>query len=451
MTARAVALGALERIEHGAYANLVLPSSLRASDLDTRDRALATELVYGTVRRRRALDWLIAPCSSQPLAKLEPVVRCALRLGAYQLTEGVAPHAAVSETVAAVARVAPRARGYVNGVLRAVARAGPPWRWPEGDDVEALGVRYSHPDWIVALLVEQFGVEVARAQLEVADTRPPVTLRVNPQRATPEAVEAELVAAGGRVTRGGLVPDALVVSGLGDPGALASVRDGRATPQDQASQVVAQLVSERLPANARVLDVAAAPGGKATAIAERAPEGSLVVAADLNASRARLVAEGSERLGLGARLAVIVADGRRPPVPSATFDTVLLDAPCSGLGVLRRRPDARWRVGPDDVSTLAVLQQELLVAAAEVLRPGGILAYAVCTLSAAETLAVDAFAAQHLPTLRPLTPPGSPWHPHGRGALLLPSAAGTDGMFVLLLASDGAGGPIRGGALASPS
>jgi 16S rRNA (cytosine967-C5)-methyltransferase len=436
VSARSVALVALERIDNGAYANLVLPPLLRGSGLDARDRAFATDLVYGTVRRRRALDFLLTPRSSQALARLEPVVRAGLRMGTYQLIEGVPAHAAVGETVTAVAGSAPAARGYVNGVLRAVARAGPPWPWPEGDDVEALGVRYSQPDWIVAMLLAQLDAPTARAVMATADRAPAVTLRVNPKRATPESVEAELVASGVRVERGLLVPDALVATGLGDVGALGAVADGRATPQDQASQAIAHLVAAQLARLApgddvtRVLDVAAAPGGKATAIAELTDH-VLVIAGDVNPSRVARVGTAAARLALP--IALVVADGRRLPLRPGSCDAVLLDAPCTGLGVLRRRPDARWRLDPDSVETLAALQRELLAAAAAVVRPGGILVYAVCTFSDAETLAVDAWAAEHLGDFHALAPPGPPWRAHGRGALLLPSDADTDGMFVLML------------------
>ena len=437
VTARSVALVALERVENGAYANLVLPPLLRDSGLDGRDRAFATDLVYGTVRRRRALDFLLTPCSSQALARLEPIVRAALRMGAYQLVDGVPAHAAVGETVTAVAATAPAARGYVNGVLRAVARAGPEWPWPEGNSAAALGVRYSQPDWIVAMLVEQFGSDIARAVLATTDTAPAVTLRVNRRRTNPDALEAELLAAGVHVERGRLLADALVATGLGDIGALGAVRDGRATPQDQASQAVARIAAGDLVGGAaptrvkRVLDVAAAPGGKATAIAELVDD-LLVVAADVYPMRARRIATTAIRLGLDS-VRPVVADGRRPAVRPGSFDVVLLDAPCTGLGVLRRRPDARWRVDPADVATLATLQRELLAAAALAVRPGGRLVYAVCTYSDAETLGIDQWASARLPEFRAIEPPGAPWRPHGRGALLLPSDADTDGMFVLSL------------------
>jgi 16S rRNA (cytosine967-C5)-methyltransferase len=182
--------------------------------------------------------------------------------------------------------------------------------------------------------------------------------------------------------------------------------------------------------------MAAAPGGKATAMAEAMGDDGLVVASDVRPGRATLVRQAARRLGLGA-IQVVAADGRHLPLASAvTFDRILLDAPCSGLGVLRRRPEARWRVSPADVDRLAVLQRQLITAAVGRLRPGGLLAYCVCTLTREETLDIDDWIAQTFPDLTADPPrPGPPWRPHGRGALLLPNAAGTDGMFLLLLAA----------------
>jgi 16S rRNA (cytosine967-C5)-methyltransferase len=239
------------------------------------------------------------------------------------------------------------------------------------------------------------------------------------------------------VTRGALLPDSLVVRGTGDPAALPAVRDGRATPQDQASQAVAGLVGAR--PDDRVLDLCAAPGGKATALAEALDGHGLVVAADLRHGRLGLVARAARRLGLDV-LVNVVADAGDPPWRDAAFDRVLLDAPCSGLGVLRRRAEARWRIRPGDIAGLAALQRRLLTSAATLVAPGGRLVYAVCTTTEEETLGVDEHAARALPGLHALDVPPPPWRAHGRGGLLLPGDAGTDGMFVLRLerAVDGA-------------
>ena len=427
------------RVEAGGYSNLVLPGLLRTSGLDGRDRALVTDLVYGTLRQQGRADHLLALVSHRPLPELDPPVRAALRLGVHQLLSGTAPHAAVNATVGALAGWSSpasvrRAAPYANAVLRRVAVLGPAWPWPAGDDPDAVAVRTSHPRWIVEILRRDVGDD-AEAVLASANEAPAVTLRPNPLRTTPEALAAEL-AAGPDVERGRLVANALLVRGVGDLARLPAVTEGRATPQDQASQAVVAALGAR--PGERILDMAAAPGGKATALAEAMGDDGLVVAADLRPGRVARVRDAALRLGLHS-VQVVAADGLHLPLRhpggggDGRFDRVLLDAPCSGLGVLRRRPEARWRLDPADVGRVAALQRELLAAAVARVRPGGLVAYCVCTLTREETLDVDAWAAGAFPRLIPVTGPGPPWRPHGRGALLLPTAAGTDGMFLVLL------------------
>ena len=419
--ARSVAIDALVRVEDGAFAHVLLPAKLRASGLDSRDRAFVTHLVYGAVRMQRRLDGLLAPRCHQPFARLEPRVRAALRIGAFQLLDGVAPHAAVAATVEAAP---PRARGLVNAVLRSVAAAGPDYPEPASP-----GERYSYPDWIVDELGRSLPADEVAEVLAAGNQPASVTLRPNRRVTTPAALRAELEAGGVRVEAGRLVADALLVSGTGDPATLPAVAEGRATPQDQGSQAVVAVLDPQ--PGERILDVAAAPGGKATAAAERAVGGS-VVAADVHAGRLGLVARAADRLGL-TEVACVAADGRRLPVRPGRFDRVLVDAPCSGLGVLRRRAEARWRIQADAVAPLAALQKDLLAAAAGAVAPGGLLVYSVCTLTRAETTGVAAWAFAHLDGFAPVPPPGDPWRPLGPGAVLWPHVAGTDGMFVLLL------------------
>ncbi|MHB1855039.1 MAG: transcription antitermination factor NusB [Acidimicrobiales bacterium] len=370
--ARSVALEALARIDGGAYANIVLPSILRRSGLDSRDRRLATELVYGTTRMRRACDHLV---DRFVRGELEAEVRRVLRLGAYQLAfTDIPDHAAVSATVDEAPR---RARGLVNAVLRKVAHL-PLGQWPDP------ATRLSYPDWLVERLGRDLGPADASAALEHMNRRPVVTER----------------------------------------------EDGYI--QDQASQWVAEYVGA---AGAhRVADICAAPGGKATAIAS-APGRPVVVAADVDPGRAGLIGQNTRRLELP-NVVTLVADGTAPPLRPGTFDAVLVDAPCSGLGVLGRRPDARWRLDADGPERLAGLQRRLVAAAAALVAGGGRLYYSVCTVTAAETLGVDAWARENLPgweTLAGPEPAGAnvAWRPHGRGWLLLPQDAGTDGMYVL--------------------
>ncbi len=365
--ARRTAVEALVRIDQdGAYANLVLPGLLERSGLPDRDRAFATELVYGTTRHRRACDWFV---DRYALGDLDPTVRAVLRVGTYQLRMLATPaHAAVSATVDVAPR---RARGLVNAVLRKVAEADDVW--------PSEAVRLSYPDWVVERLTEDLGGHDAEAALVAMNSAAQVVERA----------------------------------------------DGYV--QDPASQAVAAAVEAQ--AGERVLDLCAAPGGKATALASL---GAAVVAADRRAKRLGLVVANRERLGLaGPDLMVLAADGTAPPFAPGSFDRVLVDAPCSGLGSLRRRPDARWRLDAAAPARLAALQARLLEAAAPLVRPGGVLVYSVCTLTAEETTSVaEAFAAAHpdwtalgLPTDADVA-----WRPWGSGGLLLPQDAGTDGM-----------------------
>jgi 16S rRNA (cytosine967-C5)-methyltransferase len=348
-----------------------VPALLVESHLDARDRALVTELVYGTCRMRRACDWLI---ERHTRGRLDVEVRSALRLGTYQLGWTRIPsHAAVSATVE---EVRGRGRSVVNAILRRVADelSSGRIRWPDP------ATELSYPDWIVERLARDLGPGAARSALVAMN-------------------EA------GRPTRRS---------------------DGYI--QDRASQLVAAHMAVQ--AGDRVLDVCAAPGGKATAMAHRGPE--LLVAADRSAGRIEVLASNVARVKVEG-IATVMADGVHPPWRSASFDRVLVDAPCSGLGVLHRRPDARWRVQPEDVVRLAGLQRRLLAESVPLVRPGGTLVYSVCTLTAQETSQIDAWLARSAPELTPLPPPESPWQPCGRGALLLPQTAGTDGMFVLAL------------------
>jgi 16S rRNA (cytosine967-C5)-methyltransferase len=427
VSSRELALAALLRVEDGAYSNVLLPAMLRDSTLDARDRAFATDLVYGTLRRQRALDHLLAMAADRPLGELDAPTRAGLRLGAYQLTRHMPVHAAVGETVAVVPR---RARGYVNAVLRTVTGMGPPWPWPDGDGPAALAVRLSYPDWIVEELVTEYGPDDARAILERGNEPPPVAMRVNPERTTVDAVADELRAAGAEVSRGALTDGALLTRSVGDPARSDSVAEGRATPQDEASQAVVTVLDPH-PGEV-VVDVAAAPGGKATAIGERVGERGRVVAGDVHPRRIGLVVTARDRLGLR-NVVPVVADGRAPPVRPAGADRALVDAPCSGLGVLRRRAELRWRIRRDDLPRLVELQRDLLRAAAGVVKPGGVVVYSVCTLTGDETTGVDAWAERALPELVADPPPGAPWRPRGRGALVLPHDADTDGMYLLRL------------------
>jgi 16S rRNA (cytosine967-C5)-methyltransferase len=378
---RDLALEALERVDDGAYANLTLPALLRRSALNASERAATTDLVYGSLRMRAALDFALAPLSRQPLDHLEPLVRRGLRLGAYELLfGGTAAHAAVAETVGAVARAGHRGQaGYVNAVLRRLATAPPSWPDPGQDPVAWATTRGSHPAWIVEETLARLGPEELVALVEADNRRPEVNLRATPGRATRDQLLAELTEAGAPVHPSPLSPDCVVLE-QGDPGRLAAVTEGRAVVQDAASALVAPAVGAG-PGDL-VADLAAGPGGKAGHLATL---GARVLAVEAKPRRAALVAQTAKRLGVADRLHSVVGDGRRPPLRPGSVDAALVDAPCTNLGSLRRRPEARWRHHLEDVPGLVELQLALLEAAADSLRPGGTLLYSVCTWTRAET------------------------------------------------------------------
>jgi 16S rRNA (cytosine967-C5)-methyltransferase len=367
---------------------------------------------------RAALDFALAPLSRQPLDRLEPLVLRGLRLGAYALLfGGTAPHAAVAETVGAVARAGHRGQaGYVNAVLRRLAVAPPAWPDPDRDPVGWATTRGSHPAWIVEGVLARLGPEEMRALVEADNTRPEVSLRATPGRVGRDELLAELAAAGVSARPSPLSPDSVLLE-RGDPGRLPAVREGRAVVQDAASALVAPAVGAG-PGDL-VADLAAGPGGKAGHLAAL---GARVLAVEFQPGRARLVAETARRLGVADRLHTVVGDGRRPPLRPAGADAALVDAPCTNLGSLRRRPEARWRHGPEDLPELVELQLELLEAAAEVVRPGGTVLYSVCTWTGAETDGVVAELLERRDELR-LDETRQLW-PHRDGA---------DGMFLARL------------------
>jgi 16S rRNA (cytosine967-C5)-methyltransferase len=414
-----MACDALVRIEDGAYSHVVLPTMLRGSSLSPRDRAFVTDLVYGTVRFQRRLDDLLAPHGRRPIRRLDPPVRAALRIGAHQLVHGVPAHAAVSATVDAAPS---RARGYVNAVLRALSTSGPPWPEPASE-----AVALSYPDWIVVRLGADLGEGDARDALAASNEPGAVSLRPNPLRTTPTELLDEVQRGAAQASPGRLVLDALTVRGAGDLSVLPAVTEGRATPQDQASQAVVRYLGPV--SGDRVLDVAAAPGGKTTGAAELVAPGGPVVALDVDAGRLRLVRQSADRLRL-TNVALVRGDSRKLPVASAVFDRVLVDAPCSGLGALRRRPDLRWQLDPEAIESLAELQELLVLEAARAVRPGGQLVYSVCTMTRRETIDVAERVIERLPGFEPVAPPER-WRSWGRGGLVLPQDHGTDGMFVL--------------------
>ena len=428
-----------------AYANLVLSEILRGMGLSGRDAAFATELTYGTLRALGTLDLIVASAAGREVARIDPPARDALRLGAYQLLHTRVPaHAAVNQTVDLVRSVAPGAAGFANAVMRSIAET-PLDQWLtrlapsyEEDPVANLSVVHNHPQWIIRAFAEALGGDLEdTARLLIEDNLPAsVHLCARPGRS--DAVELADEVDG---VPGAFSPYAVYLNG-GSPRELAAINDGRAHVQDEGSQLVAAalLAAPIEGRDNRWLDLCAGPGGKAGLLGSIAAlRGAEVTAVEVLEHRARLV----ERATEGMPVTVLPMDGRSvgrdPDLPEESFDRVLVDAPCTGLGSLRRRPESRWRRQPADLPPLTKLQRELLVAALRAVRPGGLVAYVTCSPHMVETQVTVTEGSRRsgvevdFVDARPLLPPGMPGLGTGPTVQLWPHRHGTDAMFLAVL------------------
>jgi 16S rRNA (cytosine967-C5)-methyltransferase len=422
-----------------AFADIALEHALERARLDPRDAALCAEIVFGTLRWRRHLDWRLTPHLNRPLAKLDPWVRALLRLTAYQLIflDRVPRWAAVDEAVS-VARLKSKVPGpaeFVNAVLRSFTRAPGPPRLP-ANPVEAAGVRWSFPDWIAARWIARYGMEEAERLMAALDERPPVTIRANTLRITREDLAARLRDEELAETD----PTALAPEGLtvrrGAVSRWAAFAAGWCAIQDEASMLIARLLDPR--PGEQVADTCAAPGTKATHLAQLMGNRGRIVAMDPNAARLRLLTQAAARLGVDiveTHAGGVAAVGGRW---KGRCDRVLVDAPCSNLGVLRRNPDVKWNRDESDLVRLAEKQRGILAAAAALARPGGRLVYATCSLEPEENdLIVRGFLDGH-PDWMVDPPVDFPVAPGPDGFVrCLPHVHGTDGFTAVRLARAG--------------
>ena len=437
-----VRLAALEVLKSvrvdDAYTNLVLPSVLRQFGLTGRDAAFATELASGTIRRRGTYDAILGACIDRPLSKVEAKVLDALRLGSHQLLSMRVPaHAAISTTVDLVrAKGSSGAGGFANAVLRRVGQQDlETWLAQVAPDPRVAPTRYasiaySHPRWIVDELRSAVGADEL-FDLLAADNEPPrVTLVARPGRSTRDELPGEPTP---------YSPYGVVLPG-GDPGEVAAVAQGRAGVQDEGSQLVAIALAAAAVEgrDERWLDLCAGPGGKAALLAALAAErGAALVASERQEHRAGLVRRA--RRGADGVTGIVTADGTAPPYRQASFDRVLVDAPCTGLGALRRRPEARWRRRADDLLGLVLLQRRLVSSALDLVRPGGVVLYATCSPVLSETRGVveSVLETRHDVALEDAGPllPGVPdcAGPLPGTIQLWPHRHGTDAMFLALL------------------
>ncbi|HXB65913.1 MAG TPA: 16S rRNA (cytosine(967)-C(5))-methyltransferase RsmB [Solirubrobacteraceae bacterium] len=420
-SARVCAYAVLRRVfEQGAYADFALRAQAR--ELDARDRALAMRLSYGAVQRRGTLDHLIERLAERPVQRLDAPVLAALRLGLYELLflSGAPNHAVVADAVE-LAKVG-RGHGLVNAVLRRATREG------EGllaalDDATPQGaaVKHSHPEWLARMWWEELGAEEARALLAYDNEPAELALRVNTLVAQPTEIAAQLsagvpsagaasadgasasdAAAGGAAPTGKpvgvhgdpAIPEALVLEGPWDVHGSPQWREGAVLAQSRAAMLPARALAPR--SGERVLDLCAAPGGKTTHLAALMGGEGEVVAVEHNPRRAVELERTIARMRAGACTRLVVGDAARPLTDAAPYDRVLVDPPCSGLGTLQARADLRWRIGPEDPARLARIQAAILAAGAAAVRPGGVLVYSTCTISAIENQQqISAFLESH--------------------------------------------------------
>jgi 16S rRNA (cytosine967-C5)-methyltransferase len=435
--AREVAARVLERVEtDAAFADLALAAELARRPLPPRDAALATELVYGTLRWQRYLDWILAPHSRRRLPALDPRVRVLLRMAAYQVAflARVPAFAAVNDAVS-LARGAPGVAPYVNAVLRAFTRRGAAEREPPlpRDPVEALATRCSFPSWLAGRWITRYGAGQAEALMRALDERPPLTVRANTLRVSREALAARLREDEGLATRPTpLAPEGLVVESGGDPGGWRAFAEGACVVQDEGSMLVARLLEPG--AGDTVADVCAAPGTKTTHLAQLMQDRGRVLAFDPQPGRLGRVAEAATRLGVTIVETVEGPVEALAPGRAASCEGVLVDAPCTNLGVLRRNPEVKWRRQPADVAAAAGRQRSILAAAATLVRPGGRLVYATCSLEPEENDEVAAaFLAGH-PEFAVDPPAGFPVAPDAGGFVrCLPHRHATDGFTAIRL------------------
>lgn len=418
-----------------AWADASLKAQLRRDGLTGADAALATRIVYGVLQNRALLDFYLGAYCSQKLSRLQPPLADILRIGAYQILflDKVPDRAAVNESVE-LAKKNGRgaASGLVNAVLRKLSlnKAQLP-AIPERDETQALSIRYSHPKWLVRRLLALLGREEAESFLAADNAVAPLTVQVNTLRTMAAALTARLADAGVTAAAHPWVPDCLELTGSGDLTELDAFREGLFFVQDPAAKLVSLIAAPQK--GGRVIDVCAAPGGKSFGAAVAMGDEGEILACDLHENKLKRIEEGAARLGLKS-IQTFAADGTvfRPEWADSA-DTVLVDAPCSGLGIIRKKPDVRYK-SPDDLFTLTVAQAAILENAARYVRPGGVLLYSTCTILPEENgQVVDGFLAEHPDFSRETFALPAPVGEQPGELTLWPHRHGTDGFYICRL------------------
>ena len=434
--AAALTLAACER--QGAWSDGFLKKTLREGGLDRREAALATRLCFGVLQNRMLLDWHLARFCRMKLDQLEVDVLCNLRVAAYQILflDKIPASAAVNEAVELTRRRCknPGAAGMVNGVLRAMLRAGELPEPAGADKVETLSLRYSHPRWLTEAFLTRLGEEDAERLLAADNERPPIAAQVNTMRATPAETASALAADGVEAEPHPWLPDCLILKNSGDLERLSAYREGLFYIQDPAARLAVTAVG--LKPGMRVLDACAAPGGKSFAAAIDMGNRGEIVSCDIHPHKIKLLSAGRDRLGLSVMVPTLQSAAEFRPEWEGGFDAVITDVPCSGLGVIRKKPDIRYK-DPEPMERLPALQRAILDNCARYVRPGGMLVYSTCTLLERENEGVvDGFLADHSDfILEPFTLPRFGEQP-GR-MTFWPHIHHTDGFFAARLGKRG--------------
>lgn len=421
----------------GAWSDLALNKQIHAAALDTRDAAFATKLCFGVLQNRMLCDFYLQKFSSIPLERMENKVLNTLRLAVYQMAflTKVPPSAAVNEAVelARAHSKNPRSPGLVNGILRSVARNLDHLPTIDlQDPVDYLAIRYSHPRWLVDLFLEALGREEAEALLDMDNSQPPTTAQINPLKADQKDVLAALAAAGVEAQAHPWLPDCVTFVGGGDLERLPAFQAGQIYIQDAAAKL-AVLAAGPEPGMS-VLDACAAPGGKSFAAAIAMANRGNILSCDIHPHKKKLIEAGASRLGLSC-IQTAVMDGKlRKQELVETFDLVLADVPCSGLGIIRKKPDIRYK-DPGPLAGLPPVQAEILDNVSAYVKPGGVLLYSTCTLQKEENGdVVRAFLARHGEyRLEPFVLPGPIGRVEAGELTLWPHRHGTDGFYLAKL------------------
>jgi len=434
--ARETAVKVLSEVHaDGAYANVALAKALREQKLSEQDRRFVTELVYGTVKAGGTLDWILSRYAKNPIQKMHPAVREILRLGLYQLfyLDKVPASAACNTSVELAKKLAPRRlSGFVNAVLRTAVREPERAAFPKEKPDVYLALASQHPLWFVRRWIKELGAEETEKLTAFDNTQAPLCLRANTLRVTREELLQQLEAGGAVCEPSAWAPEGIVVRKHGALDAMKPLQDGLAQVQDESSMLVAQVLDPR--PGEFIIDCCAAPGGKSTHIAQKMRDEGRILAGDIYDHKIARIEENAKRLGITILEAEKIDAREIGGEYEEMADRVLVDAPCSGLGVLRRKPDARWRKSAKEIRKLPELQMAILESAARAVKPDGILVYSTCTIEQAENAdVVRAFLAKHPEFYIERAGAFLP-APHGHGnedmVQLYPQRDGTDGFFI---------------------